>query len=204
MSEHRMDRREAIASFSFMLLGSYGVGSPSWERFVRFVRNGGRATFFSPQETTLVTALADLIIPKDHRSGSASEAGAVPYMDFVLSENGATTQAAWRDGLRWFDEESMRRFGRPFTACTADLQAQLLDDVAWPARARPEHVEAAAFFARLRDLSASAFFSSRMGVEDLGYQGNVFNPGWQGAPPAALEQLGVSYDEWDRSYGGLQ
>lgn len=204
MNDKRMDRRELLASFSFVLLGNYGVGLPSWERFKRFVVNGGRATFFSEHETALASALADLIIPRDARSGSATESGAVPYMDFVLGEARPRTQQAWRDGLQWFDDESVRRFGQPFLACSTDLQAQVLDDVAWPARAKPEHAEAAAFFSSLRDLTASAFFSSRMGVEDLGYPGNVFNPDWQGAPPAALEELGVSYDDWNRRYGGLQ
>jgi gluconate 2-dehydrogenase gamma chain len=96
------------------------------------------------------------------------------------------------------------RFRRPFLECGEAQRAQVLDDVAWPARARPEHADAAAFFSRLRDLTASAFFSSAMGVEDLRYQGNVFNPEWRGAPQQALDELGVSYEEWDRRYGGLQ
>ena len=199
-----MDRREALASLSFALLGAYGVGTPSLERFRRAVADGTRGTFFTPHETELVSALADMIIPRDARSGSATESGAVPYMDFVLGENLEPTQAAWRQGLAWFDTECTRRFGQPFLACGVDQRAAVLDDIAWPARATPEYTGAAAFFCRLRDLTAAAFFSSRMGVEDLRYQGNVFNPGWQGAPPAALEELGVSYDEWDRKYGGLQ
>ena len=60
------------------------------------------------------------------------------------------------------------------------------------------------FFNRLRDLTGSAFFSSKMGVHDLGYMGNVPNPDWQGAPKAALDELGVSYAEWDRKYGNLK
>jgi hypothetical protein len=204
MSDGTMDRREALASLSFALLGAYGVGTPSLERFRRLVQGGGATAFLSEHETALVTALADMIIPKDERSGSAVESGAVPYMDFVLSEASPSTQGAWREGLRWFDDECVRRFGAPFLECAADGRAQVLDDVAWPARARPEHAGAARFFSSLRDLTASAFFSSQMGTEDLGYQGNVFNPDWKGAPQAALDQLGVRYDDWDRKYGGLQ
>jgi hypothetical protein len=43
-----------------------------------------------------------------------------------------------------------------------------------------------------------------MGVHDLGYMGNVPNPDWQGAPKAALDELGVSYAEWDKKYGNLK
>lgn len=199
-----MDRRDALAALSFGLLGAYGVGTPSWQRFRQLLAGGGSTAFFSPQEKAIVTVLADLIIPKDDRSGSATDAGSVPYMDFVLSESGPQTQAAWRAGLRWFDEECGRRFRQPFLQCGEAERAQVLDDIAWPARARPEHADAAAFFSRLRDLTASAFFSSAMGVEDLRYQGNVFNPEWRGAPTQALDELGVSYEEWDRRYGGLQ
>jgi gluconate 2-dehydrogenase gamma chain len=179
-----MDRREALTALSFGLLGSYGVGTPSWQRFTRLLANGRATAFFSAHETALLSALSDMIIPRDDRSGSATESGAVPYMDFVVSENAPRTQAAWHDGLAWFDAECVRRF--------------------WPVRAKPEHAHAAAFFSQLRDLTASAFFTSRMGIEDLRYQGNVFNPQWRGAPPQALEELGLSYDEWDRRYGGLE
>jgi hypothetical protein len=199
-----MDRREALSALSFGLAGAYGVGTPSWQRFARLFAGGGHTAFFSPAETALVSVLADMIIPKDDRSGSATDAGSVPYMDFVLSENGAATQAAWHAGLQWFDAECVRRFRQPFLQCTEEQRGQVLDDVAWPARARPEHRQAAAFFSQLRDLTAAAFFSSRMGVEDLRYEGNVFNPEWRGAPPKALEELGLSYEEWDRRYGGLQ
>jgi hypothetical protein len=199
-----MDRREALAALSFGMLGAHGVGTPSWQRFKRLLAGGGNTAFFSPQEMALVSVLADMILPKDERSGSATDAGAVPYMDFVLSESAPRTQAAWHAGLRWFDDECLRRFRQPFLPCGEAQRALLLDDIAWPQRARPEHAEAAAFFNRLRDLTAAAFFSSAMGVEDLRYEGNVFNPEWRGAPKPALDELGVNYEEWDQRYGGLQ
>jgi len=76
--------------------------------------------------------------------------------------------------------------------------------VAWPARTASALKPQGEFFNRLRDLTGSAFFSSKMGVHDLGYVGNVPNPNWQGAPRAALEELGVSYAEWDKKYGDLK
>ena len=45
----------------------------------------------------------------------------------------------------------------------------------------------------------AAFFSSQMGWQDLRYMGNVFNPNWNGCPPAATQKLGVSYEEYDAS-----
>ena len=63
-----------------------------------------------------------------------------------------------------------------------------------PAKAKPEMIYGVTFFNRFRDMTASGFFSSAIGFQDLQYQGNVFNPGYDGCPPAALQKLGVSYD----------
>lgn len=200
-----MDRREAIEAMGLGAMAAYGVGSPTWERF-RAWTAGGQAQwrFFSEAELATVRLLADMVIPRDEKSGGATDAGSIEYMDFVLAESGDATKQAWHDGLRWFDEECRRRFQKPLVQCDDAQRAQVLDDIAWPARAREELRLAAQFFNRVRDLTASAFFSSRMGVEDLGYIGNVFIPVWRGAPDEAVRELGVSYSEWDRRYGGLR
>jgi len=182
-------------------LAAYGVGSPSWERFRKLAGTQEPMRWFTGPELALVRVLADMIIPRDEKSGSATDSGAVEYMDFVLSENSDRAKQQWRDGLQWFDDECGRRFQKTFVQCSDTERGQLLDDIAWPARATAERRDQAAFFNRVRDLTASAFFSSRMGVTDLGYIGNVFNPDWQGAPPEALREIGVSYEEWDRKYG---
>lgn len=202
-SGHEMDRREALASMGAGVLGAYGVGTSSWERFCRqAVKPSSQSSlFFTAAELATLGALADIIIPRDAKSGGATDAGALPYMDFVVSENGPQGQQAWRDGLRWFDEEAGRRFTKTFVQATPAERTHVVELVAWPARAAAELQPQVNFFNRLRDLTASAFFSSRMGVEDLGYIGNVFNPDWTGAPPEALRELGVSYAEWDAKYG---
>jgi hypothetical protein len=75
--------------------------------------------------------------------------------------------------------------------CTAPERAAVLDDIAWPARARPEMSQGVAFFNNFRDLTASGFWSSEMGVKDLEYRGNTVVRRWNGCPDAALVKLGV-------------
>ena len=146
--------------------------------------------FFTPHEFATVTLLADLIIPADERSGSASEAGVPAYLDFALREvEDDAMRLAIRGGLAWLDAESGRRFGRPF----AVQRRAILDDIAWPARTPPALANGTAFFSDLRDLVATAFWSSQVGVRDLQYQGNVAVSEWSGCPDAALRKLGVSY-----------
>jgi hypothetical protein len=156
-----------------------------------------RAKFFTQRELRTVRVLADDVIPRDERSGSARDANVAEFMDYNLSVEETTreTRVAWRGGLRWMDTESRRRFGVPYASATTAQRHQILDDIAWADRARPEMRYGAAFFARFRDMTAAGFFSSAIGFKDLQYIGNTFVPVWNGCPEAALKKLGVSYGE---------
>lgn len=198
-----MDRREALAAMG-LGAAAYGLPAPDSLAFRRWLSRPRQdpQRFLTAAELALVTLLADLIIPRDEKSGSASDAGVPAYVDFILSVSGGQTQNNWRTGLRWFDDEAQRRFTKTFAQSDDAQRQQVLDDIAWPARARPEFQQQASFFNGVRDLVAAGFFSSRMGVQDLGYLGGVFNPDWRGAPDEALRPLGLSYAEWDAKYGG--
>jgi len=152
--------------------------------------------FFTTHELATVRVLADYVIPKDARSGSATDAKAPEFIDAMLAdkETSEGAKTAMRGGLAWLDQESRNRFGKTFIAATDAQRRQILDDIAWPKKARPEMSQGVAFFNRFRDATASAFFSSAMGWQDLRYVGNVFNPNWNGCPQPALDKLGVSYD----------
>jgi gluconate 2-dehydrogenase gamma chain len=182
------------------------AASPQAERIEKFMaslaaaeesQQGYTPKFFTAKEWRIVRTLADYVIPADDKSGSATDAKAPEHMDFVLHDD-MTSEAnriAMRGGLAWLDLESRRRFaGKGFVEATDTQRREVLDDIAWPAKARPEMSAGATFFNRFRDMTAAGFFSSAMGWRDLQYIGNVFNPGWNGCPQPALDKLGVSYD----------
>jgi hypothetical protein len=144
--------------------------------------------FFTPREWETVRVLSDLIIPRDDHSGSATDAGVPEFMDWILAEY-PERQTQIRGGLAWLDRESASRFGRRFIECASGEQTAVLDDIAWPAKARPDMSAGVAFFTRFRDLVANGFYSSREGVKDLGYQGNTFVTEWTGCPPEVMNRL---------------
>ncbi|MFN2399037.1 MAG: gluconate 2-dehydrogenase subunit 3 family protein [Gemmatimonadaceae bacterium] len=148
--------------------------------------------FFTAHEWRTVRMLSDLVIPRDRRSGSATDAGVPEFMDFIMTEYPAS-QKNMRDGLAWLDSECQRRHANTFVASTLKERTLVLDDIAWPRRARPEMKDGVTFFNSFRDLTASGFWSSRMGVKDLQYMGNTAIAEWKGCPPSALRKLGVSY-----------
>lgn len=200
-----MDRREALklavfapAAATTSFTWTDREAGEAWRSAQLARREAARAggsyepSFFNPHEWETLRVLVDMIIPADERSGSATDAGVPEFIDFIMIDE-PNRQVAVRGGLAWLDAECRRRFGANFVDCTEAQRGQVLDDIAWPARARPEFSHGVAFFNTIRDLTASGFWSSRMGVEDLQYSGNTMIAAWNGCPPAALAKLGVSY-----------
>src|SRR5215510_5411500 len=93
--------------------------------------------FFTAHEYATVVLLVDWIIPKDERSGSASEAGVPEFMDFMMIDQ-PTRQTAMRGGLAWIDHLCESRFDKRFVDCANSQQQSVLDDIAYPAKVRPE------------------------------------------------------------------
>ena len=205
-----VSRRDALKLMGVVpLVGALEWSAPSVERATRMVaqlHEEGDAQayapkFFTAHEWRTVRVLADMIIPKDERSGSATDAKAPEFIDFMLmdKETSEGSRVSMRGGLAWLDTEHRRRFGKDFLGATDAQRRAVLDDIAYPKKAKPELTAGVNWFNRFRSNVGSAFFSSAMGWQDLKYMGNVFNPGWNGCPPEATKKLGVSYEEFDAS-----
>lgn len=148
-------------------------------------------TFFTPHEMATITTLVDIIIPKDEKSGSASEAKVPEFIEFIAKDI-SEHQLPLRGGLRWLDLQSATRYGQPFVSCSSPQQLELVTKIAYPKRATPDMQAGVAFFNRMRDLTASGFFSSKMGMADIGYVGNSPNR-WTGVPADVLKQYGMEH-----------
>jgi gluconate 2-dehydrogenase gamma chain len=146
---------------------------------------------YSAHEWATVSMLVDYIIPKDAKSGSATDAAVPEFMDTMLSLEPGMAPAN-RGGLAWIDHQCHQRFDRDFVDCTDTQRHQLLDDIAFPARAPRELNAGVSWFNSFRDLTATGFFTSEMGVNDLGYEGNTAVPEWTGCPPENYTRLGVT------------
>lgn len=146
--------------------------------------------FFTDEERETVRLLANQIIPADDRSGNAEEAGCVKFIEFMMLDL-PDLQVPVRGGLHWLDRECLKRFDKNFTACAETEQRQVLDDIAYPDTAAPELSQGVAFFNLFRDLVATGFWTSKMGIDDLQYLGNRPNV-WEGPPEEWLQRLGVA------------
>lgn len=196
-----VDRRDVVKLLATASLAAVGLGAPdvarAWE--LADAAQAGQSLgapfvpkFFTRAEWPVVRSLADMVIPRDDRSGSATDAGVPEFMDFIMLDH-PKSQPWMRDGLRWLDTECRARFTRDWMSSSAAQRRWLLNDIAFPRRASAALKGGVEFFSRFRDLTSSGFWSSRIGVKDLGYMGNVPLAVWPGCPEPALEKLGVSY-----------
>jgi hypothetical protein len=103
-------------------------------------------------------------------------------------------QTPMRGGLRWLDLQCIKQFGKTFKDCSPEQQIQLVDQIAYPNKAKADMKQGVAFFSLMRNLTATGFYTSEIGVKDIGYAGNTPNK-WNGVPDEVLKQYNLSYTD---------
>lgn len=149
--------------------------------------------FFTDHEMATIAVLSDIIIPADEISGSATDAKVPEFIEFIVKDMPGH-QVPMRGGLRWLDLQSFKRFERLFKDCSVEQQLQLVEEIAYPKKAKTEMSQGVQFFSLMRNLTATGFYTSQIGVKDIGYAGNVATQ-WNGVPDDVLKQYKVSYSE---------
>ena len=155
--------------------------------------------FFNAHEFATLTVLSDLIIPPDDKSAGASEAEVPQFIDFIMRDV-PSDQTLMRGGLKWLDHQCLREYEQLFKDCSQEQQKKMLDLIAYPEEIKPEHKFGGKWFNLLRNLVATGFFTSRIGIKDLGYVGNRPNV-WNGVPDDVLKEHGLDYNnKWKDLY----
>jgi gluconate 2-dehydrogenase gamma chain len=150
--------------------------------------------FFTPAEMATIGILADIIIPKDEVSGSATDAKVPDFIEFIVKDM-PHHQTPMRGGLRWLEMESLKRFSKSFADITPTQRIEIVDDIAYPERKiKLGMAQGVSFFNLMRNLTCTGFYTSEIGVIDIGYKGNTPNQ-WNGVPADVLKQYNVAYTE---------
>ena len=184
---------EAGALASDVATGQKGYGTDP--QLVKEWKAGGPWPLTLTESGRLtVAALCDLIIPADDHSPAASAVGVVDFIDEWISAP-YPQQRGDREivlpGLEWIDVEAKKRFGKVFAAITDTQRSRIADDICSAAKAKPAFGNAAKFFAKFRDLTAGGFYTTPVGMKDIGYVGNVPLERFDGPPLDALKKAGL-------------
>ena len=140
--------------------------------------------YFTPHQYETLSSLCETIIPKDEKSGGALEAGAPEFIDLLTSEN-EHYQLKLGGGLYWLDGFCADRYTGPYLSCSPEQRKTVLDLIAFRKNAKldPTLSQGVAFFAFVRSLTCDAFYTSKIGIEDLQYIGNTALREFPGCPP---------------------
>jgi len=177
MAAQGLERREVLR---ILALAAAASGAPGFHRWSFACGHGGNGRlqvqpkrytprFFTPEEYATVERLADLVIPSDGTPG-AREAGASEFVDFMIDSDPGV-QYRFRYGLVWLDAHARRLHGAPFRELEEEKQKDLLGHLAYRDRFRAGEEEGRAFFKLVREYTIMGFYTSKIGLEQLGYPG---------------------------------
>ena len=149
--------------------------------------------FFNEHEMATITVLGDIIMPKDEVSGNASDAKVPEFIEFIVKDM-PSHQTPLRGGLRWLDLHCYKLYEKAFVNLSAAQQITVVDSIAYPNKAPKELAQGVSFFNLMRDLVTTGFYTTEIGIKDLGYIGNAPNQ-WNGVPDEVLKQYKLAYTE---------
>lgn len=150
--------------------------------------------FFKDNERETIKTLANLILPPNEK-GTIEQAGVVDFIEF-MAKDVPEFQVKIRGGLMWLNGHCNSKYSTVFVKCTEDQQKEVLDSIAYPDPNAGEQVQEVQFFSLMRNLVLTGYFTSEVGIKELGYVGNTPN-NWDGVPQDVLDAHKMSYDpEW--------
>lgn len=186
MAGQGIERRDAMR---VLALAAVAAEFPFFERWAFAQQPASASTgpkapyvpqFFSEQEYRTLSRLAELIIPSDGTPG-AREAGASEFVDFIVFSD-PPLQPRFRYGLAWIEAHARFLFGKAFLECSEQQQVEMLEHLAYRERHRQGEEDGRAFFSLLRDYTVMAFYTSRVGMEELNVPGLRIYPESPGCP----------------------
>ena len=126
---------------------------------------------FTPHEFATLQKLADYIIPADETSPGAVEAGAPDFIDLLASQN-PELLAIYTGGMGWLDRHMEAHHGKDFLSSAPQQQVAVLDVIAYRKNDSPETGPGIRFFDWARKMVVDAYYTSPIGVKEVGFLGN--------------------------------
>lgn len=208
-----MNRRDSIKNLTFLSIGAglllegcYGISREKIKRSLTRYEYGRTPEeklyddklfaekFFTNQELFTLDKICNLILPPNE-FGSIRDAEVVQLIEFMAKDI-PTYKEPLRNGLIWIDNESKKRFNNLFVECEIAQQVNIFDEIAYydPNKSITDYSEPIQWFNLLRNLTMTGYFTSEVGINELGYKGNIPNI-WDGVPQDVLDQYGLEYDK---------
>jgi gluconate 2-dehydrogenase gamma chain len=178
-----MNRRDILRATVF---GAIGVSTtipasparefPSgYDASKELERSDWKPVFLDAHQNEMLILLSDLMIPATDTPG-AKEALVNRFLDLLMSAETAETQRAFIAALAYIDGESMRRYNSAFVYAPRERQREFLTLIAYPHSLETWGEGQAEFpghthFQKLKTWITGAYYSSPIGLKELGWDG---------------------------------
>ena len=149
--------------------------------------------FFDVHELATIAVLCDIILPAKGNSPSATEVNVPEFVEFITKDL-PYHQLPLRGGIMWLDHLSRNMYDQEFIELNDQQQITIVDKIAYPEPPDQSLLPGVKFFDRIRNLVLTGYYTTRAGLDDLGYKGNIPNV-WDGVPQEVLDKHGMSYNE---------
>ncbi len=151
--------------------------------------------FLNQHELETIAVLCDIILPAKADIGGAVDAEVPAFIEFIVKDM-PRQQLPIRGGLAWLDNHANKLHNLEFKKLTNDQQLAICDTIAYPGKTAPALMAGEKFFTRMRNLTLTGYYTTELGIKDLGYKGNAPNV-WDGVPQDVLDEQGLAYEkEW--------
>jgi glucoside 3-dehydrogenase (cytochrome c) hitch-hiker subunit len=147
-------------------------------------RAAWKPLFLDEHQNETLIVLSDLVIPETDTPG-AKQALVNRFIDLLLDVETPDTQRSFLNSLAYLDGLSIKRNRTAFVHLARDAQLELLNLIAYPhtlntwGEQAPEF-EGHAHFNNLKGWISRAFYSSEIGMRELGWDGSYFHGDLQG------------------------
>ena len=149
---------------------------------------------FTNNQMTLISKISNLILPPNE-FGSINDAE-VPELIEFMAKDIPSYESPLKDGLSSLNNHTKKKFKKVFVDCSESEQKSILDLMAYPDPnlSSSEQTDDIKWFTLFRNLTMTGYYTSKVGIKELGYKGNSPNV-WDGVPQDVLDQYGLSYDQ---------
>jgi len=154
---------------------SQQLASPDW-----------KPAFLNDQQNETLISLSDLLIPDTDTPG-AKQALVNRSIDTMLAAEPVKSQQKFLQDLAFLDAAGRQEYGKEFRALSADEHNELLRPLSYPERpsfwtedAPPD--PGREHFQRLKSRIVFAYYTSEIGMRELGWDGSITHGPFAGCP----------------------
>jgi len=140
-----------------------------------------KPAFLDAHQSATLASLAEQVVP------GSTAAGVTAFVDRLLSVDTPENQRRFLNALGALEGESIERYRHPWKTLSPAQQVELLTaaSTAAPGTRDASGVASATLrdhFDHLKGWISGAYFSSEIGMRELGWTGNVFHASFPGCP----------------------